>query len=91
MNSVEKVRAYVAGAGASSDEQNARTRLMLRAIGPMALQQLPDDPAELDVWLCRGALFCLGMRSDDAPTLETIEQLLVAGMIESDETAEPAA
>ncbi|MFL5910774.1 MAG: hypothetical protein ACJ768_09440 [Gaiellaceae bacterium] len=44
-----------------------------------ASARVPSDPALLDEWALKGAMFCLGFRSDDAPQFIVAELPPVEG------------
>jgi hypothetical protein len=72
MTSIEKVRAVAARIDELEPDNAQATAavLAMTALRPQALALLPDDPAELDELLVKGALWALSLRSDDAAPLE---------------------
>lgn len=58
-----------------ADFQAATLMQALGMLEPLLHLALPDDPAELDEILATGAKWALLLRSDDAPAIETINQL----------------
>ncbi|MFL5901237.1 MAG: hypothetical protein ACJ75S_08580 [Solirubrobacterales bacterium] len=63
---------------APTDQRTARLQQAMSVMMPMVqrLGVVPEDPAELDELLLKGARLALAMRSDDAELPETIAELL---------------
>ncbi len=61
-----------------TDQRTARLQQAMGVLMPMIgrLGVIPDDPAELDDLLLKGARLALAMRSDDAELPGTIAELL---------------
>jgi hypothetical protein len=77
VNSTEKVHAAIDRAEAVADDQTAAFEVQAAA-GMMSLARghiarlLPEEPAELDALLSRGAEWLLSLRSDDAPEMRLL-------------------
>ncbi|HUR85658.1 MAG TPA: hypothetical protein VMY78_09955 [Solirubrobacteraceae bacterium] len=76
-SSVDKLHTVAGELGALEPEDAMQAALltMLSAFAPALTAQLPDDPDELDELLLAGARWMLNLRSDDAWTPETIDEL----------------
>lgn len=84
MTSKEKIDAALDEALKGDGLTDGKTARMRQALGMMLplvrrLGVIPEDPAELDELLLKGARVALALRSDGAALPETIEQLLGFG------------
>jgi hypothetical protein len=94
MTSTEKVVAALAhldGLDAVDlDPQASALVLALTMLRPQVIRMLPEDPAELDALLLKGAAWALALRSDDTPEAYRLEPVDVVDAITAADP-EPAA